>query len=207
MPPTVVSQTLAPERILVLETPQQFTNSIGTGQHSDSRYYVLRIVSFGDEGEVRLDQQGQEYRLRNLDDPDSETGFELSQLPELFKRLPDDRYRIYMIDGQTERLVLDFIIRDGQPVEAQQETAGAESDAVRSNEEEATEADPGPVADDLSSRPSGESLSRNLATRLGDDAVISSGGILLSASMLPLAARSKRHAPTKLADHHRPTVQ
>jgi hypothetical protein len=51
--------------------------------------------------------------------------FELSKLPVLFKRLPDDRYRIYLIEDGTARLVLDFLIRDGRPVEAP-EDAGTE---------------------------------------------------------------------------------
>ncbi|MCA9133745.1 MAG: hypothetical protein KDA45_11345, partial [Planctomycetales bacterium] len=110
-------------RSFVINATQQVPNSIGTTTQTAERYYVLRLVTFDEEGV----QEQMEYRLKDLDNPDAEDGFELSQLPELFKRLPDDRYRIYMIDGQTEKLVLDFIIRDGQPVEAQD----TESDAGR----------------------------------------------------------------------------
>jgi hypothetical protein len=44
--------------------------------------------------------------------------FDLTLLPDLFERLPDDRYRLYLYEDGTERLVLDFIIEQGQPVEA-----------------------------------------------------------------------------------------
>lgn len=121
-------------RTLSMTSNQIIASSIGSAEQVDQRYYVLRIVSFGEEGDIKLMKDGSEYRLPNLDDPDSESGFQLNQLPELFERLPDDRYKIYLIDGQTERLVLDFIIRDGQPIEAEaeepQQQAAADQPAV-----------------------------------------------------------------------------
>ncbi|MDM4014756.1 beta strand repeat-containing protein [Roseiconus lacunae] len=116
---TIVLHSTERQRTLALQAPQPLNSSLGTAQQSSQRYYVLRIVTFGSEGEVKIIRENQEYRLPDLEDTESESGFELSQLPELFSRLPDDRYRIYMIDGQTERLVLDFMIRDGQPIEAE----------------------------------------------------------------------------------------
>jgi hypothetical protein len=116
-PPPVLVNLPIQQRSLTLNSGLDISNSIGTSAEALERYYVLRVVTFGEAGTVELD----EYRLKDLEDPDSEEGFELSQLPELFKRLPDDRYRIYLIDGKTEKLMLDVIIRDGQPVEVQDE--------------------------------------------------------------------------------------
>ncbi|HEY3394182.1 MAG TPA: hypothetical protein VGK58_15825, partial [Lacipirellulaceae bacterium] len=55
----------------------------------------------------------------NLNDPRLEAiaPFDPSKLPALFGRLPADRYRIYLIEDGTERLILDFIIQQGQPIE------------------------------------------------------------------------------------------
>jgi hypothetical protein len=43
----------------------------------------------------------------------------LERLPAIMKRLPDDRYRIYLMlsGGEDERLVIDVFVRDGRPVE------------------------------------------------------------------------------------------
>lgn len=188
IPETDVAQLVAPtiqiagadrvlQRVFVTESPQELINSIGTTNDTAQRYYVLRIVSFGDEGEVKLTQEGQEYRLRDMSDSDSESGFELSQLPELFKRLPDDRYRIYLIDGQTERLVLDFIIRDGQPIEAQNE-----EDAAVLVDSEQTETIP--QSDDVDSEEAMLNQISEEIKELGKTPIVTSGGVLLTAGML-----------------------
>jgi hypothetical protein len=43
----------------------------------------------------------------------------LERLPMILRRLPDDRYRIYLMlnGGEEERLVIDVFVRDGRPVE------------------------------------------------------------------------------------------
>nr|WP_236649097.1 hypothetical protein [Rhodopirellula sp. SM50] len=175
----IVVTTPATQRIVFVTPPLQFNNSVGSAVVTSQRYYVLRIVSFGaeSEGEVKLwdSQPGrEEYSLPDLEDPNSGEGFELSQLPELFKRLPDDRYRIYLIEGQTERLVLDFIIRDGQPIESQ-------SDDQPVQESEATESD-----GEMDAEPAAGPIERpNLSSveRLGSVPVVSTGGIVLAAGM------------------------
>jgi hypothetical protein len=68
--------------------------------------------------------------------------FDLSKLPELFGRLPADRYRIYLIEDGAERLVLDFIIRQGQPIEIPEEdseNAGGDSEVTDPFEEDAVQ--------------------------------------------------------------------
>ncbi|QDV42148.1 hypothetical protein Enr13x_19910 [Stieleria neptunia] len=197
----IVVTTPATQRIVFVTPPLQFNNSVGSAVVTSQRYYVLRIVSFGaeSEGEVKLwdSQPGrEEYSLPDLEDPDSGEGFELSQLPELFKRLPDDRYRIYLIEGQTERLVLDFIIRDGQPIESQSDDQpGQPMDATESDADADADAEPpenppaasvdrpaaGPTA-----VPAAGSIGRsNLSSveRLGSVPVVSTGGIVLAAGM------------------------
>ncbi|MEO1616599.1 MAG: hypothetical protein AAFV88_12155, partial [Planctomycetota bacterium] len=178
------------QRIFVNEASQELNNSIGTTDNSHQRYYVLRIVSFGEEGEVKLTQEDQEYRLRNMEDADSETGFELSQLPELFKKLPDDRYRIYLVEGQTERLVLDFIIRDGQPIEAQSDDVTEVIAPDFESEEfgEAARDEEAPIAGEPTKQPSA-------MERLGRTPVLSTGGVILTAGMVTQnrARREKDH--------------
>ena len=100
-----------PELIITPEPPRNFTEPLGESDFRPSRSiaspvaeksYVLRVVS-------PTGKEGDDVPLK--DDV-------LDQLTELFAKLPDDHYRIYLIraDG-TERLVLDFQIRGGRPVD------------------------------------------------------------------------------------------
>jgi hypothetical protein len=82
----------------------------------EERYYELRIVFFDANGQLRESPLGERINL-NSEQLRAIAPFDLSKLPELFGRLPADRYRIYLIEDGTERLVLDFIIQQGQPVE------------------------------------------------------------------------------------------
>ncbi|WP_182871092.1 S-layer family protein [Stieleria mannarensis] len=185
----IVITTPATQRIVVVAPPLQLNNSVGSAVVTSQRYYVLRIVSFGaeSEGEVKLwdsEQGREEYSLPDLEDPDSGAGFELSQLPELFKRLPDDRYRIYLIEGQTERLVLDFIIRDGQPIEAQTD-APVQSEHTPAEEGDADRTDADQEALPPKQLDAGAGGGANLSSveRLGSVPVVSSGGIILAAGI------------------------
>ncbi|TWT43356.1 PKD domain-containing protein [Botrimarina hoheduenensis] len=74
------------------------------------RYLELRLV--GPDG-----VEGAGYRL-----PDDS----LSDLPTLFSRLPDDRYRIYVVEAQTEtrRLVIDVNVRGGRVVDLSDDSDG-----------------------------------------------------------------------------------
>ena len=174
-------------RFVFVTAPQQINNSVGSTVETTQRYYVLRIVTFGAEGEVKLwrDDQGdgprQEAPLPDMEDPNSDSDFELSQLPELFKRLPNDRYRIYMIEGETERLVLDFIIRDGQPIEAQSEDQPAEP--VEPAEPEDSDASPELGQKEIDVEVSAERTDLSAIERLGSVPIVSAGGVLLAAGM------------------------
>ncbi len=94
-----------------------FIESTGGGVvQAEERYYELRIVSFDENGNLVETPTEQSIRL---DDPNLKAiaPFDPSKLPALFGRLPPDRYRIYLIEDGTERLILDFVIEQGQPVE------------------------------------------------------------------------------------------
>ena len=68
---------------------------------STGRQVSLKIVSAsGDEGD-------------DINVPDQS----LSDLPKLFSKLPDGRYRIYLSEDGRTRLVIDVVVRQGRPVD------------------------------------------------------------------------------------------
>lgn len=106
--------------------PQQFLPITGgVTSAGEERFYELRVVTFDKDG---MPVEAREARIR-LDDPrlkainpfnpklNRTEKFNLSKLPILFGRLPADHYRIYLIEDHTERLILDFTIQQGQPIE------------------------------------------------------------------------------------------
>lgn len=82
------------------------------------RYYELRIVTYDQSGEV-AERPLQKTMTELFSTDENSEEFDPSQLPKLFKRLPDDRYRLYLVEEGADRMVLDFLIRDGQPSEPQ----------------------------------------------------------------------------------------
>ena len=233
-PAPIIVGLPATQRVFLVTAPQEQINSIGTTVNTAERYYALRIVTFGQNGEINeteLTKDGQEVALGDLEDPESGEGFELSQLPELFKRLPDDRYRLYLIDGQTERLVLDFVIRQGQPVEAQDDAGEGPQSGTPAGE--INEMDP--LGDGATNRPAGilpvgrasgpsvpadshqdpraiEATELRLdapieshgsaVERLGSVPVVSSGGVLLGAGIAS-SGRSKDATESRAAEVER----
>ncbi|MCC9603439.1 hypothetical protein LOC67_23060 [Stieleria sp. JC731] len=210
-PTSVAVQVAERQRLFTTQAPQVLTGSIGTARQLEQRYYVLRIVTFGSEGEIKIIRDNQEFRLPDLEDSDSDSGFEISQLPELFKRLPDDRYRIYMIEGQTERLVLDFIIQDGQPIEAQhtdnatsyrQTSEGDVTDSenqldVSKTHSPTTRID-GPHTDTQSDQSS-------LMERFGRAPLVAAGGMILTAEMMRFTKRDTASSRQIPIQNQRPT--
>jgi hypothetical protein len=159
------------------------------------RYYELRIVSFDENGKLI---ESLEERI-NLSDPRLEaiTPFNPSKLPELFKRLPGDRYRIYLIEDGAERLMIEFVIEqvgdEGRPVELPEkiETEGQgarlQNDANPALElqNRAAWVPEAPVE-----RPAGQSF----VEELGRASFVSSGGLVFGAAMLSKKARQQREA-------------
>jgi hypothetical protein len=88
----------------------------------EDRYYELRVVSFDENGRL-IEEMHSRIRLDN-EDLQAIYPFDPSKLPALFGRLPNDRYRLYLKEDEAERLILDFIIQDGQPIEMREETEG-----------------------------------------------------------------------------------
>jgi hypothetical protein len=147
-PPIVVREVRREVELMVADTSSEQPSTRG-GDHSppaydrpllefsavgeSQRYYELRIVLLVDEfgrtreleGDIRIDEEM------------------LGRLPELFSRLPDDRYRIYEIreDGVSQ-LVTDVVIRGGKAVERM---------SVDSNEEEQDDKNSGTEPPEVSS--------------------------------------------------------
>jgi hypothetical protein len=102
----------------------------------ERRFFELRIVSRNvdgtlvEEDKIELTDENIGWQFENL-----------SQLPELFRRLPDGRYRLYLHEDGTDRLVLDFIIEGGQPSEV---PAQDHNNAAPAEDEPANQGQTGP---------------------------------------------------------------
>ena len=115
LPPIVVTSApllVGPPSTAAIEAAVAEPNDPGvaTGEvtTSNERHVVLRIVNpSGGEG-------------ANILMPDRV----LDDLPDLFRRLPDGRYRVYLMEGGRERLVIDAVVRQGRPVDPSQESSG-----------------------------------------------------------------------------------
>jgi hypothetical protein len=113
--PVVAATVDTSQPIDVSATPLAASATGVTGTFEE-RYYELRIVSFDNEGNPKEDLENGVISL----DSREEIGiypFDLSKLQELFGRLPADRYRLYLIEDGAARLILDFTIQQGQPIE------------------------------------------------------------------------------------------
>jgi hypothetical protein len=139
--PPVVMQTAFefPSQQVVESAPVEAQSSQGAATDVETRYYELRVVTFKVDGS--LDERVED--TINLSEPssddtaDEETSaifpFNPGKLRELFRRLPDDHYRLYLIDEGGPRMILDFTIQQGRPVEVSDEPA-AEEAAANSDE-------------------------------------------------------------------------
>jgi hypothetical protein len=166
---------------------------------SEERYYELRIVSFDENGNLVETPTEQSIRL---DDPKLKAiaPFDPSKLPALFGRLPPDRYRIYLIEDGTERLILDFVIEQGQPVEVPEnfegdlggaalgpaeimKDNGADVPAVLDAKVESRETEIEPVSIDLR-RSARIDAAQSFAERFGNASFLSHGGMVVGAAAL-----------------------
>jgi len=117
-PPVLVGNIESAAQPLETPTTVLQTAAATVAAEAEERYYELRVVIFDEYGRL-VDDPNPESRIR-LDNEEFRAiyPFDLSKLPELFRRLPADRYRIYLIEDGVERLILEFTIQQGQPVEA-----------------------------------------------------------------------------------------
>ncbi len=132
--PTISPEMPAAEALPVAPTPPPVTEAFvevpqpieaptnlfvettaGVTSTSEVRFYELRLVTFDKNGKPVDDPLA---RI-NLNDPALKAiyPFNPSKLPALFGRLPADRYRIYLIEDGAQRLILEFTIQQGQPIE------------------------------------------------------------------------------------------
>jgi hypothetical protein len=180
--PPVMESWSEPPRATSQPTSMEFVGAAaGVASEPEVRYYELRIVTFDEEGNLKELKAPQE-KIR-LDDLDLKAihPFNPSKLPALFGRLPADRYRIYLIEDGTERLILDFIIQQGQPLEM------PETDEVETETEDGAAADP--FEDDSAETQNFEHTS--FAERLGDASFVSHGGVVLGAAALAYAGTDR----------------
>ncbi|TWT77630.1 PKD domain protein [Posidoniimonas polymericola] len=90
---------------------QDLQSSGGDQAATSERVWVLRRV-------LPNGEPGEPLQLK----PDA-----MDRLPELFDRLPDGHYQILVIrtESNTERLVMDFVIRGGRPIDVSDDSDGA----------------------------------------------------------------------------------
>jgi hypothetical protein len=71
----------------------------------------------------------------------------LDNLPGYLKRLPDGRYRVYYVQGDTrrERLIIDVNVRQGRPVDAGDDSEGTQDRPPSAQMEPPPSAESGPV--------------------------------------------------------------
>jgi hypothetical protein len=222
VPPALVPNvaTPAPPQIVTTLAPQ---SSGATTSDVEQRYYELRIVTVNAQGQ---EQEPDELRTPLTNEalgvgadeanPGSILPFHLGRLRDLFRRLPDDHYRIYLMEDGAERLILDFTIQQGRPVEVQEDTptidqnnAERPADPQLPPDDEVPAAsieEVGPVAvlpipghevyvsmaHGANLVPEHEIQTWSFAQRLGRTEFIAHGGILVTAAGLLPAARSRR---------------
>jgi autotransporter-associated beta strand protein len=180
-------------------------NTTGLTGQAEIRFYQLRIVSFNEAGELvetpdqRIDLN--DSRLQAI------APFDPSKLPELFKRLPGDRYRIYLIEDGAERLILEFVIEqvggEGRPVELPERVEAqppAELPPPPPIDNPAADAGAATRGVDpvmlraVSQRASDTRPAAEFVDRLGRTPLVSSGGLLFGATLYGTTARLGRVA-------------
>jgi hypothetical protein len=212
-PPPVAPPMMRFEFVTANTLPQRGTYHIvstaaGVVTEGEQRFYELRIVTFDENGEL-IELKGEDHAIR-LDDEELKAIFPFnpSKLPELFRRLPADRYRIYLIEDNTERLLLEFIIQQGQPIETPDiediEIEPPESAVDPFHDDDTNEQQ---QQDDRSAEATGDQLpaaavlrsdedapradSASFAERLGNASFVSHGGLVLGAAALTYAASDR----------------
>ena len=189
----------APAPLLTSINAEPFeASSAGATSQPEERYYQLRIFSF-DETTNEFVESSEERIDLSSESFEAIAPFDPSKLPELFKRLPGDRYRIYLIEDGTERLMIEFVIEqvgdEGHPVELPetgdtQGRAPANWDDTNLDEQPAAPSAAHPVVKPAS----GDGEDSSFAERLGRASFISSGGVLFGAAMLSKSVKQSRES-------------
>ena len=187
---------------VVLVQPQSFAEAASAvASTEENRFYELRIVTIDAAGN-QTETESNAIDLTHAVDPlhsdrtDSIYPFNPGKLRELFRRLPDAHYRIYLFERGVEHLMLDFTIQEGRPVNIQdnlESTAPPSSDSIPASEVTPSVAPvtaPNSAArnepeSDLSSSSENRSQSQSepiatFAQRIGRTTLIAQGGVLLA---------------------------
>jgi hypothetical protein len=117
----------------------------------------------------------------------------------LFGRLPADHYRIYLIEDGAERMILEFTIQQGQPIEipereatdpfTDEQAAPQAPNAVPAPNQ--NKADGPPVENDASSNGAPIKAADAFAERLGKASFLSHGGVVVGAAALAFSKRGR----------------
>jgi hypothetical protein len=212
-PPVIEANVELVPAPVELTTPPLASTSAGVTSSGEERFYELRIVTIKKNGKlderlkdrIRLDDST--LKAINPINPKSNAvdKFDLGKLPTLFGRLPADRYRIYLIEDRSERLILDFTIQQGQPIEnreqedANPDMGNAPTDPVRDEHvlPPAQDAVPAPQQNNGALPPAKSGASDNsapsrsadaFAERLGKASFLSRGGVVVGAAALAFSA-------------------
>jgi PKD repeat protein len=104
--------TAGAKTALVASDSGEIGGAAGESLVSSERDFVLRIV----------DNRGNDIKPGYKLPPDV-----LEDLPALFRRLPDNTYRIYLVQGETqvERLVIEVVVRNGRMIDPGDDSEGA----------------------------------------------------------------------------------
>jgi hypothetical protein len=209
----IVETQVELEQQPIVPTQVTVQTSAGVASEETERYYELRVVTFTGEGEP-TDRDGVWIKLilsgKDAEDPRAQEIFPFNpgKLRELFSRLPDDRYRLYLIEGEAERLLLDFVIQQGRPVEMQETDPTAPADDVSpSNQLEQpadtlleTGASPAPSETGASNTTGIVPIQTeqyrppSFAERVGRASFVSHGGVVLTAAVMSGAPRASHQA-------------
>lgn len=187
--------------------PATLPNTAGLTGQTEERFYELRIVSFNQDGKL---VETLEQRL-NLSEPELQAiaPFNPSRLPDLFKRLPGDRYRLYLFEDGAERLILEFVIErvgdEGRPVELPSRVEGEPLEPSEAGDLDVpakTEEDD-PVGDEPipagapklgDASPISSPGADRFAEELSRASFVSSGGLVFGAALVSSQLTRKRAA-------------
>ncbi|MEN1678599.1 MAG: hypothetical protein AAGJ46_03330 [Planctomycetota bacterium] len=176
--------------VTFVSAPSPVSSTPGVTTAGEERYYELRIISFDRSGDL-VETDAIQLTKR---DAAAVAPFNPSKLAKLFQLLPGDRYRLYLIEEGSERMVLDFVI----------EEVGGESRPVELPEQLDTVPAAPPAAEPSAARPTETSLPVAAGDHDGDldfrvkparpvlSEPVASGGLLFGAAVLSQQARRRR---------------
>ena len=109
-----------------ITTNREYAQSVSRDTGAEyERYFTL--LAEGLSKEFKLEKSFSP-RTENSNEP-----FDINELPILFGRLPDNRYKLLLYDGQFKQTVMEFTIKDGKPIN---EPSSSDTDSSKSLNED-----------------------------------------------------------------------